>query len=53
MSGIIKITFAIIGIIIGAGFASRAGNILIFLLIWKMGNIWDNHIVNIFRNNSI
>lgn len=53
MSNIIKITFAIIGIIIGAGFATRTGDLFVFLYIWKMGNIRNNCSINIVRNNYL
>ncbi len=53
MTNIIKITFAIIGIVIGAGFASRSRDILIFLYIWKMGDIRNNNSLNAIRNNYL
>ncbi len=39
MKQIAKIIFVIIGTIIGAGFASRARNLLI---LWKISNCWNN-----------
>ena len=39
MKQIAKITFVIIGTIIGAGFASRAGNLFV---LWKISKIWNS-----------
>lgn len=47
--GILSCIFVIIGVIIGAGFASRKRNIYIFLCIWKG---WNNRVRNISMYNS-
>lgn len=50
---IFKITFSIIGIIIGAGFASRPRNLFFFLFLWDNGTMGNNNCINIFRNNYL
>ena len=44
---ILKVVFVIIGTLIGAGFASRAGSLYILLFIW---NKWNDRNYNIFNN---
>lgn len=40
---ILKVVFVIIGTMIGAGFASRARNVFIFLFLWNRG---ANRVIN-------
>lgn len=35
------IIFTIIGALIGAGFASRSGDLFVFLQIWNKRNLWN------------
>ena len=53
MKNILKILFVIIGTIIGAGFASRKRDILVFWNIWNKRNNRNNNFTNNYRNNSI
>lgn len=53
MKNILKVVFVIIGTIIGAGFASRKGNIFILRSIWNKWNMGYNFITSNNRNNYI
>lgn len=53
MKDILKVTFVIIGTIIGAGFASRKRNIFIFCGIWHKWDNRNNYSTNHNRNNCI
>ena len=41
------IIFTIIGAIIGAGFASRSGNLFVFLQVWDKRYLWNYYLQHI------
>lgn len=49
----LKIIFVIIGTLIGAGFASRARSIFVFLFIWEKRNYWNFYCMYNYGNCNL